>query len=247
MRNPCLLLLICMVSMLALAQVTLDPSSPSNLGNQAIGYPAGTPFTLYNQGSQITIESITVSPSGPYLVFSNPPYNCPSTLSQGGACTIWVEFNASAVGLTPGTLTVTYETTNHQQEMLTASLMANGIYDVSLVPLTTPPHHISCNVYVGGPVGEDAPTCTVTLVNQQSVALTISQVSASPSPDFSISSNACPMSPETLPPFGSCTIVVEYSASIYGELGTLQVTTNSRDGSPPILNLQGNCRHYGSC
>jgi hypothetical protein len=244
-RNPCLLLLVCMVSMLALAQVTLDPSSPSNLGDQPIGYAAGTPFTLANGGpGQITIESITVSPSGPYFVFSNPPYNCPTTLSQQGACTIWVEFNASAPGWTSGTLTVTYETTNNQQEMVTASLMANGIYDVSLVPLTTPPHHISCNVWPG----EDSGTCTVTLVNQQAVVLTISGVSVSPSQDFSILWNmsTCTM-PGTVPPFGSCTMVVEYTGSDYGVLGTLQVTTNSRDGSPPILNMQGNCRHYGSC
>jgi len=240
-RNPCLLLLVCMVSMLALAQVTLDPSSPSNLGDQPIGYAAGTPFTLANGGpGQITIESITVSPSGPYFVFSNPPYNCPTTLSQQGACSIWVEFNASAPGWTAGTLTVTYETTNHQQEMLTASLMANGIYDVSLVPLTTAPHHLSCNVYVGNP----GSACTVTLVNnQEQFRLSISGITVSM--DFSISSNTCPMSPETVPPFGSCTIAVQYNGNIQGEQGTLQVMTNSMDGSPPTLNLQSECRHYG--
>jgi hypothetical protein len=244
MKKLSLLLLVCMFSTLASAQLSLSPSSPSTLGNQPIGFLAGAPFTLFNTGTNsATIESITVSPSDQYLVYNNPGYNCPSQLSEGGACTIWIGFDPSGVGMLQGTVTVTYEIL-HNQGMVTANVTGNGISDVTLVPLTTPPYHIPCNVYVGGVSGDNSGPCTVSLVNQQPNALSISGVSVSTG--FIVSANSCPTPPETLPALGSCTIVLEYNAlEGNGAQGTLRVMTNSRDGSPPTLNLQGNCRHYG--
>lgn len=120
MRNLCLLLLVCTVSMLGLAQVnvTLAPSGTSDFGNQPIGFRALTPFLLNNSGSgAVMITSIAVSqPSnGPYSIYHDPNTSCPSQgqLSGESDCEIVVGFTASSVGRVAGTLMVTYVAENN--------------------------------------------------------------------------------------------------------------------------------------
>jgi hypothetical protein len=238
-----LLLLLCMVSMVALAQnVTLAASVTSNLGNQPIGFPALTPFLLANNGSStititsITITSIAVSPP-PFSIYSAAlTFSCvvSELLPTGGSCGIVVQFKPSAVGPVSAMLRVTYyEGQNSDNPVsLTANLIANGIYDATLIALPNfPCTNLTNNIQ-----------CTVTLLNQEPTTLESISISVGPKQSYSITGNTCGSSLSAL---SSCTITVgyEYISSEYAE-GVLQVTSNAPDNRTITFNLLG-CRRYG--
>lgn len=217
--------------------VALAPSS-ANLGNQAMGDTTIAPFTLSNAGSNnITITSITATPSASYSIYNIAHYTCTNLgqLPAGQNCSVLVASEPSALGPTPGTLTIRYEE-GGSPSIITAALNANGIYAVTLGVGVFPPHHITCNYYL------DSSPCTVTLVNQLPVVLTVSEVSVSPHA-FHETNNCV----GTVAPFGSCTIELTCPNCFVGEetpQGTLTVNTTPLQDSPPPLNIQG-CRIYG--
>ncbi len=261
MKSLSLLLLVCMVSMLAFAQtdssanqtqqelsqdspaggVTLSPaSSPAsriNLGNQPLGSTAFTSFILNNAGPSITVTKIVAN--SPYSVYHEndtcPPVPFQLKEGSGNWCLILLEFQASAAGENPGTLTVSYNPTGTQ----TAYLNATGIYAITFVP-NPGPLGVPCNVNIGTHTHNPGP-CTVNLTNQLPVPLSIS-IQLNPLGDFTqLPSSTCESS---VPAFGSCTIVLAFSDNAPGgEQGTLTVTTNPAT-SPQTLNLLG-CRKYG--
>lgn len=213
--------------------VTLAPSSISDLGNQPIGFKAVTPFTLTNRGSNnITITNVVVSASGPYSIYDN---HCAGQLQIGNSCTILVAFQASAVGQSSAMLTVDYENGSDQGTQ-TATLIANGMYDVVLSPL------MGCNTNIGQEHLHPGP-CTILLVNQEPNPLKIASFQVSTQDNFHITSNNCPMEPERLQAFSSCAIVVQYFW-FEGQQGTLNVITNPQNLAPPPLSLHG-CRGRG--
>jgi len=240
-KKLAMLLLVCMVSMPALTQVTMAPST-SHFGDQPLDYYADTPFVVTNTGSEpITIGTITVGPNGPFSIYRSVTNDCTGLpqhqlAGNGHFCTLWVKFAPAAEGPASATLTVPYGS----NEMLTASLAGNGIHDVTLVPtLLSVPYHITCDVYVGE-INSNPGPCTVTLVNHEPDPLIVTRIEVMPS-DYFWESDNCN---NPVPPYGSCTITVQFNGPD-GDLGTLQVVSNAKDSSPPTLNLQGSCRHYG--
>ncbi|MGC2108575.1 MAG: choice-of-anchor D domain-containing protein [Candidatus Korobacteraceae bacterium] len=236
MKSVCLALLVCMVSMLALAEVnvTLAPSGTSDFGNQPIGFQALTPFLLANSGSSaITITGIAVEPAnGPYSIYHDQYTSCPSQgmLSAGADCEIVVGFTASAVGPVSGKLVVNYVVQN-SHVTLNANLMANGVNDVTIVAAPIPcNYHIQ---YFFSPL-----PCTVTLLNQEPTTLMSISEEVEPSGpgDFSIWSTTCGSSLSVLT---SCTIAIAYWGGHDLEEGVLQVTSNSPDHRTIKFRLQG--------
>lgn len=249
MKKLSLLLVVCMVSMLAFAQtdsstnqtsqdlpfgVTLSPSSipssPVDLGNQAIGNPTYVDFVLTNGSpGTLIINNIGVAsdPAGSYSVYM-PDTTCGSTLGQGKQCLIEVLFQASAAGPTTGTISV-----NDSAGTQTAYLSAMGIHYVTLASFS------NCYVNV---MYSDMP-CILTLTNQQTSNLRISGIT--PSSNFKIveSQTTCG---GLLPALSSCAIAVAYIGN-GGQLsalqGTLTVTTGEPAKAPPPLYLLG-CRKY---
>ncbi len=232
MKRLSLLLLVCMVSMLAFAQpgsVTLSPSSPVDLGNQAVlDSPSIVPFILHNGGSSgITISKIPATTGPGFSVSANYCPLRPVPLAGGAKCIIYVAFQALSTGPNPGTLSVT-DTAGTQ----TASLHAVGVHDVTLEALA------NCNgeVYT-------AP-CKVRLVNQLTTSLKFNNPpTLDPAPDFYLVSNDCT---GHLDPLSSCTFEVEWGANDSTfEVGTLTVNIqNPPDGiTSPTQNLLG-CRGY---
>ena len=234
MKSLCLVLLVCVVPMLALAaaNVTLAPSGTSDFGNQPIGFQALTPFLLTNSGSSpITITGIALEPAnGPYSIYYDQNSSCPSQgmLSGGADCAIAVGFTASVVGAVPGKLMVNYVAQN-SQVTLTAKLMANGLNDVTI----TSPCNFDIQYFLSGPV-----PCPVTLLNQEPTTLMSISEEVQPSGpgDFSIASRTCESSLSALT---SCTITIEYGGGQRLEEGVLQVMSNSPDHKTIKFRLQG--------
>jgi len=268
MRNLCVLLLVCMVPMLALAQTdssinTADQESPSgsvtlapasaNLGNEPIKKLALVPFTLNNMTSgPITVTNIVGLPAGgPYSYYWSLCEIPGEPIEANSSCPIWVGFTTSVLGPNAGTLKVTYEVGGNRMTQtdspsggaVTASLSANAVSDVTFLATVQTPHIIPCNLYVGPSGTTD---CKVILINQGPYEVTITGVTHSTHYTIIASASTCP-DPTTLPAplvgLASCSYVVEYTGNDDQEQGWLQVSTNAPDGSPTTLNLQS-CKHY---
>jgi hypothetical protein len=234
MKKLGLLLILSMTPMLAFAQsdspapppadqVTLTPAN-YNFGEVPVHFPSYGGFTVHNgRSNSITISSITTAPQPPFSVFNT---NCGPILGAGDSCTITVRFEPETTGNKNGTLTVDC---NAGACPLTSTLTGSGEHDVTVTP-------VSCNFgFVDD--GSQSPPCVITLKNWEPVGLTIDSIVAAPDPPFSILSKTCR---STVPADSSCTITVVFTPEREGPAdGTLTVTDNSPDGTPPPVSLSG--------
>ena len=228
MKKLLLLLIVCMVSMLALAQtnVTLTPAT-HDFGTIAVHFAYQHVFVLTNNGqSSISITSITASPNLPFSVHST---TCLSTLAGEGAhCDITVQAKADSPGAKSGMLTVDCSA---RACPLTSTLTATAMADATLTPTS---------YYFGALQLGFISRKTFTLTNYEPVALSVDEiqvVQVGGDYYFLLQSTDCGSS---VPANSRCSITVEFIPEEVGLLhGTLTVTDNSPDGTPPVVPLSG--------
>lgn len=240
MKTLSLLFILCMVSMLTFAQiqspnylgsgfnevlpgsVTLDPAS-WDFGQVAVDFAYDKVFTLTNNTDHsITITGIFARPTPPFSVVAT---TCQITLpGHGDSCSITVQVDAESPGNKSGTLTV--ECTGADGCPFTSTLTATAMHDVTL-------SRSSCYLISQG-IGIPSPPCVITLMNNEPVRLAVTSIETSGS--FSETNNCVP----SVRANSSCTINVVYTPEGYGIVnGTLTITDNSRDGTPPAVSLTG--------
>jgi len=211
----------------AAGSVTLTPAS-LNFGNETVGTPSSPqPVTLMNSRSaSLTISSIAAS--GDY----SQTNSCGTSLPANSGCTINVVFTPTTAGTRTGSLTVTDNGPGSPQ---TASLTGVGTAAGNVI--LSPTSLNFGNQTVGAP---SAPQ-PVTLMNNQSMSLTISSITASG--DYSQTNN-CGTS---LPANSSCIINVVFAPTTTGtRTGTLTVTDDG-PGSPQAASLTGVGVQSSSC
>ncbi len=245
MKCLSLLLFVCLASVLAVTQTAIPNASPGgatflevsqpipsagvlltspnggNFGMAADLFDYNTVFTLHNLGSgSITIESIGIYPAGgPFQVYST---TCGTTLPGGDQCTLTVQLAAQVEPAYQWTLTI--DTTG-------------GVASSPLTYMEEPDALLTAQLGQGNePCNQEiyfSPPCQVTVTNYQPIALAISSIEVTP--PFVIVSNSCP---STLPAYGGqCVVGIEIGFSGTYASGTLTVRTNSRDQTPPPLQL----------
>jgi|HubBroStandDraft_6_1064221.scaffolds.fasta_scaffold00076_4 phospholipase C len=138
----------------------------------------------------------------------------PKALAAGSSCKIGVAFTPGVLGALTGSVTVTDNASNSPQ---TVQLSGSG---VSPVVLST------ASLGFGNQVlNTTSAVKTVSLINYQTVPLTISGISASG--NFTETTN-CPTSPSTLGARSSCTISVTFTPTATGaQSGALTITDNA--------------------
>ena len=203
------------------AAIALVPETLA-FGGQVVGTssPSQT-VSLSNPGSAaLTVSSILAS--GDFAVSSD----CGSSVAPGAACTISVVFAPTAAGLRAGVVAVV---DNAPGSPHVVALSGTGTAPVAAL---TPASLAFGSLAVGVP---SAPK-TATLANTGDGPLTIASIVTTG--DYAFAS-ACPIAPATLPPGGTCTIDVTFTATATGSRpGTLRVTDNA-SGSPRTVNLTG--------
>ncbi|MGD0911310.1 MAG: Ig-like domain-containing protein, partial [Terracidiphilus sp.] len=187
--------------------------------------------TLTNwQPTAITISSIT-PPAGYAITSATTCANdtFPGTLAAGASCTIDLDFTPTAIGATPGDVTVTTNASNSPQMI---AVSGTGLPAVSLIP-----YGIAFGVQA---VNTTSTIQTLTLTNNQLYAtLSISSIAISGDSQFAINnpSTTCGAS---LAPGASCTIAVTFTPTSNGAQpnGTLTVSDNANN-SPQTATLTG--------
>lgn len=206
------------------AGVTIAPSLLS-FGTQVIQTSsAAKTLTLTNgQTKALKITSI-VSGLGDFTQTNSCPLS-PATLAAGASCTISVTFTPAALGSRQSTLSVSDDAAGSPHK---ATLSGTGIAAVttSLVSLA----------FGNQVVGTKSASKDVSVKNNQSVPLTITSITATPS-DYATTTN-CPLSPSTLAALGTCKISVSFTPATTGNRsGALNIADNASNS--PTVNLSG--------
>lgn len=210
--------------------VTLTPTS-ANFGSEQVGATtAAQTFTLSNsQAVALTISSISTNLSD-FLVSTNCPLS-PNTLAAGGSCDIMVSFDPTTTGTRSGTLAV-YD--NAAGSPVTATLTGTGTTSTASTAVGFSPASLSFgNTIIGAAAGAKS----VSITNEQSVALSISSITTGP--DYFESASNCPIAPSTLAAGASCTVSVRFRPMSQGTLSESLSINDNASGSPQTMPLTG--------
>ena len=192
---------------------TLSPevvTLPPQLVNPGGSGSAPQTITLKAGPASRMVSAISVT--GPY----SQTNNCPSTLAANATCTIEVSIAPNAVGAINGVLQVSAGGLN-----LSAVLMGTG-----LAPVGVSPSSLDFGTVA---VGQTSAIQTVTLTNNQSMALAIKAITASG--NYSQSNNCT----ATLAPGASCNISADFTPMVKGTIaGAISISTDAPLAAQPI-------------
>ena len=178
--------------------------------------PGQTIVVGNNQTTSLTISSIIASGN-----FSQTN-NCGGSLAAGKSCTITVTFSPASAGTETGTLQITDSANTSPQ---VANLSGSGI-----TPLVVSPSSVAFGDVA---VGSSSTSRTITVTNNQSVAVTIGSITGSS--DFSETNNCG----SSLAANSTCTIHATFNPSVYAiETGSITIQ-DSAPGSPHLVSLSG--------
>jgi len=204
---------------------TLTPTSLS-YGTQVINTTSSPKVATFKNtsGSQtITISSIATT--GDFAQTNNCPVS-PAILAAGASCTINVTFTPTIPGTRTGTLKVT--------DNAAGSPQTTSLTGVGLLPVTLTPNAVN---FGNEAVGLTSLPVTVTLTNNQTSVLTITQkaISGSGAADFSQTNN-CGTS---VPAQSSCIFNVTFTPSATGTFTAILGVQDNAPNSPQRTNLSG--------
>ena len=185
-------------------------------------------FTLANnQSVALTISSIAVSTTD-----FKETNTCGSSLAANASCTISVTFAPQSTGTKSATLSVSDNSSGSPQ---TASLTGDAVTSGTGVTMSPKSYTFPTTA-----IGTTSAPTTVTLTNNQSVALTISSIQlAAP---FSQTNN-CPGAggpSGTLAAGASCTISITYSPTTVAYTTAYLTVTDNASNSPQSIPINGN-------
>ncbi len=212
---------------LRVRSVSAFPALNSSASNLAFG--------LTSVGSTSTPQTITLSALGPLNIFSiatstnfSETDDCPSSMTNGATCTMYVYFVPTASGTLNGTITIN----------------SNGFFNsVNTMNLTGLGSAISVT---GAPVnfGNQLTKTTsaaqsVTVKNNGTTAITMGTISLNETTDFAISSNTCPASGSKLNAGVSCAIGLTFTPASTGAKKGAVLIADSDPSSPQLVGVSG--------
>jgi len=207
--------------------LTLAPPSLS-FAPQLIGTVSGAQVeTITNTGSSsVSINSISIAPSGTNSADYSQTNTCGSILAAGANCAINVTLTPSQPGPRSASIAITDSTVGspHSISLIGVGLTAGPNATLSATSLT----------FTDQAVNTTSPMQSITLSNYGTTTLGIASMAASA--NFSETDNCSGMS---LASGANCTVNVTFTPNATGAFsGTISVTNNA-PGSPQTVSLNG--------
>ena len=205
-------------------EADLSPGSLS-FGSQAVGSKsAAQNITLTNnQSVALNISSISFTGTNPGDFAQTN--TCGGTVGAGENCTISVTFTPGGTGSRSATLNVNDDGSNSPQ---TAALSGTGVAPVTLS---------TTSIKFGGVlIGNSSTAPTVTLYNNQNVALTNIVISIVGSTAYT-QTNTCGTS---IPALSQCSIKLTFTPTVSGTQTATVNIADSASNSPQTISLMGN-------
>ncbi len=192
-------------------------------------------FGLTSVGSTSTPQTLTVSSYGAINISNiststnyTEADNCPSSLTNGATCTMYVYFTPTGSGNLPGTVTI--NSNGYFSQTNTVNLTGLG----SAVSLSGAPLSFGNRL-----VKTTSAAKTVTVTNNGTTAITMGAITSTNTTDYHIASNTCPASGSTLAGGASCTIGVTFGPQSTGAKRGTIVVNDSDPSSPQLIGLSG--------
>jgi len=192
-------------------------------------------FGLLTVGSTSAPQAVTLSAVGPLTIttilttgaFAEAD-NCPSSLTNGQKCTVYVYFRPTASGAQTGTLTI--EDNGTLNGATTIALQGTG----SAISITGAP------VAFGNQLVKTTSTAhSVTVTNKGKTSITMGTITLNETTDFAISSNNCPASGSPLAAAATCTINLTFGPQSTGAKKGVLLIANNDPTSPQLAGLTG--------
>jgi hypothetical protein len=205
--------------------LSLAPS-PLSFGPQQQGTIASGRTITVTDASGSTAQLGTPTVTGSFAIASD---NCPATLAVGTSCSITVTFTPAQLTAYTGTLTLPYNNGLSLSDTLTGTGATAPFLDLGMQKLIFP---------VTAEGTTSAPQ-TVPVVNDGGSPAIINSISASGG--FSLTSNTCPSTPQTLAAGAACSLTLIFTppgtATYAGTLTLTGAFSDSPLGLP--LSAQG--------
>jgi sugar lactone lactonase YvrE len=197
--------------------------------------PASLTFPLTVVGSTSNPQVVTLSALGPLTIsniqtsgdFSESD-DCPSSLPNGQACTIYVYFSPTAGGTRLGTVTI--NDNGFFNPASTVSLTGIG----TAITLSGVPVNFGSQL-----VNTTSGTKTVTVTNNGTTAITMGAITLNETTDFAIKSNNCPASGKQLAAGASCQIGLTFTPKSTGAKKGAVLINDNDPTSPQIAGVSG--------
>ena len=202
----------------------------------ALGTSAGNlSFGLTAVGSTSSPETLTLSAYGPVTIsniststnFSEAD-DCPSSMTNGTVCTMYVYFVPTASGNLNGNVTV--NTNGFFSQTNTVNLTGLG----SSMSLTGAPLSFGNQL-----VKTTSASKTVTVTNTGTATITMGAITLTDTTDYTLATNTCPASGKTLAGGASCTISVTFGPKSTGSKRGSVVINDSDPSTPQLIGLSG--------
>jgi hypothetical protein len=197
--------------------------------------PGSLTFPLTSVGSTSNPQVVTLSALGPLTInniqtsgaFSESD-DCPASLPNGTACTVYVYFSPTGAGNSFGSVTI--NDNGFFNALSTVSLSGIG----TAITLSGVPINFGAQL-----VNTTSATKTVTVTNTGTSAITMGAITLNETKDFSIKSNTCPASGKTLAGGASCKIGVDFKPKSTGAKKGAVLINDSDPTSPQIAGVNG--------
>jgi len=197
--------------------------------------PGSLTFPLTSVGSTSNPQVITLSALGPLNINSiqttgdfSEADDCPGSLPNGQACTVYVYFSPSGAGTRVGNVNIN------------DNGFFNAFSNVSLTGIGTAITLSGVPVSFGNQlVGSTSGTKTVTITNTGSSNITMGAITLNETTDFAIKSNNCPASGKPLAGGASCQLGLTFSPKSTGFKKGAVLINDSDPTSPQIAGISG--------
>src|SRR4051794_1647196 len=202
----------------------LSPTSLTFAGQTVGTQSASQTVTLANSGNaDLTVSGVSLAGTNPsdFTIVTN---GCAgATVAPGNSCAVAVRFAATASGARAASLTFTDNAAGSPQSV---ALSGTGLAGKPAIAVT--PKSITFPATL---VRTTSALQTVTVKNTGTGNLTIrsATVTSKKTPEFAISSNGCAGAGATVPPGGSCNIVLAFTPTSAGgkKTGSLDIASDA--------------------
>jgi sugar lactone lactonase YvrE len=197
--------------------------------------PASLTFPLTSVGSTSNPEAVTLSALGPLTInniltsgdFSESD-DCPASLPNGQACTVYVYFSPTAAGTRLGTVTI--NDNGFFNPVSTVSLTGIG----SAITLSGVPVNFGSQL-----VKTTSGVKNVTITNNGTSAITMGTITLSETTDFAIKTNNCPAKGKQLAGGANCVLGMTFTPQSTGFKKGAVIINDSDPTSPQIAGVNG--------
>lgn len=192
-------------------------------------------FGLTSVGTTTTPQTITVSAMGPVTIsnisvtgaFSETD-DCPSAMTNGSTCVMYVYFTPTASGTANGTITIN------------SNGFFNPVNNVYLTGLGSAISVTGVPINFGNElVKTSSAVKTVTVKNNGKTAITMNGITLNETTDYALSANTCPASGSTLAAAASCTFGLTFTPTSTGVKKGAVLIADSDPSSPQLAGVTG--------